>query len=83
MKKLGSSKSNETELNVGLIVPHTTLRRREYIRSITGAINNINKVPSKHSREDSYTFLEKFDFKFKNIHMEMMKVNPSPTGNTT
>ena len=83
MPKLGSSKNNETELNVGLIVPFMTFRKRDYIKSITKAIASINKVPSKHSREDSYTFLKKFDFKFKNVHMEMMKVNPSPTGNIT
>ena len=51
--------------------------KRDYIKKIKSAVDDIN-TPSK--KRTKFKFLEKFQFKFENVHMIMMTVNPSPTG---
>ena len=77
LQKIGSSKGNVTQLNLGLICPHSMFNKRDYIKKIKSAVDDIN-TPSKKRKK--FKFLEKFQFKFENVHMIMMTVNPSPTG---
>ena len=59
-------------LSVGLLVPHTTFRVREYSRAVISAMTSL--------RKQELTFLNAYKFQSSDIYMDMLKVNPSPTG---
>ena len=78
MGKLGTSKSSKAHLNLGLICPHSLFHKRDYYKKIKVVVADINRG---QSNKGGFKFLDKFKFEQANVHMIMMKVNPSPTGN--
>lgn len=64
-----------TQLNIGLIAPHTNFGKREYLRAINSAVQVLQKV-----RGTKLTFLKTHQFASSNIHFDMMSLTPSPTG---
>lgn len=62
----------ERRLSVGLLVPHTTFKVREYSRAVISAMASL--------RKQELTFLNSYKFQPSDIHTDMLKVNPSPTG---
>lgn len=63
------------QLNVGLIVPHTSFGAREYIRAINNAVSGLQR-----SRGPRLDWLKKYTFAPQNVHNVPMKLTPSPTG---
>lgn len=67
---------DKQELHVGLLVPHTSFGVREYIRAVNSAILSLQK-----GRGPRLKFLDAFEITPKMVHLEMMTLTPSPTGN--
>lgn len=59
-------------LNIGLIVPFSNFLKKSYEKSVGAAVGNVKK--KGYSWSDVYYLDE------DTIHMEMMSINPSPTG---
>ena len=59
-------------LSVGLVLPHTVIRRRDYIRAMNKALQN--------THQQKYSFLKVYHYNMENLHMEMFKENQGPTG---
>lgn len=74
-----SSKTSETindpvvkRISVGLLVPYTRFKFREYQRAIISAMNIF--------KGQDFTLLHSYRFNQNDVHVDMLKVNPSPTG---
>lgn len=63
-------------LNVGLLLPHTNFGVREYTRAINNAVSGLHRS-QKQRRID---WLRMYSFSPANVHTDMMKLTPSPTG---
>ena len=78
---LGTSKSGDAHLTIGVIVPHSLFQERNYKSAIKKAVLNLNKESS------GYTFLKKYKFncgrskECQDVEMIMMRSSPSPRGN--
>ena len=59
-------------LNIGLIVPFSNFLKKSYEKSVGAAVGNVKK--KGYSWSDVYYLDE------DTIHIEMMSINPSPTG---
>ena len=66
------SSADPARISVGLLVPHTTFRVREYSRAVSSTISSL--------RRQELTFLQVYRFQPSDIHTDMLKFNPSPTG---
>ena len=64
------------EINLGLIVPHSTFNERKYDKAISKSLMDMQKLKRKGLRN----FHNVFNFAHAQVHRIMMKVNPSPTG---
>ena len=79
---LGTSKSKDPHLNIGLIVPHSIWEERTYTKKIKTAVQELNR-----KGRGRFTFLEKYKFECgsgtecEDVEKVMVKVNPSPRGN--
>ena len=62
-------------LNVGLIVPFSNFLRKNYDKNIGSAVNSIKK--RKYSWSNTHYLGD------EQVHLEMMSINPSPTGGQT
>ena len=62
-------------LNIGLIVPFSNFLKKSYEKSVGAAVGNVKK--KGYSWSDVYYLDE------DTIHIEMMSINPSPTGEHT
>ena len=73
--KMTDKQSNEVSqrLSVGLLVPYTTFKVRDYSRAVSAAIASL--------RRQDLSFLDVYQLRAKDISTDMLKVNPSPTGN--
>jgi hypothetical protein len=67
--------NNIRPLNLGLVLPHSIYKEREYNKAVSKAISDLQR-----SKKPELEFLEKFEFGLAQVHRIMMKVNPSPTG---
>ena len=75
--KRGGSRSGKIEsgkraLNVGLIVPFSNFLKKNYDKNIGAAVSNIKK--NKYMWSNTYSLSD------AQVHLEMMSINPSPTG---
>lgn len=61
-------------LNIGLIVPFSNFLKKSYEKSVGAAVGNVKK--KGYSWSDVYYLDE------DTIHIEMMSINPSPTGDS-
>jgi hypothetical protein len=68
----GGSVAEPARISVGLLVPHTTFRVREYSRAVSSTISSL--------RRQELTFLQVYRFQPSDVHTDMLKFNPSPTG---
>ena len=59
-------------LSVGLLVPYTTFKVREYSRAVSSAISSL--------RKQELSFLSSYRFQPNDVYTDMLKLNPSPTG---
>lgn len=59
-------------LSLGLLLPHTTFKVREYSKAVQTAMISL--------RKQDLSFLNAYRFQVSDIHTDMLKVNPSPTG---
>ena len=59
----------ETPVNVGLIVPHSTFRQREYLNRI-----------AKTFERGGASRMSYFQFAASQVKMRMLSANPSPLG---
>lgn len=59
-------------VSLGLLLPHTTFRVREYSKAVQAAMNSL--------RKQDLSFINSYRFQVSDIHTDMLKVNPSPTG---
>ena len=66
---------NKTDLNIGLIVPHSIFGKKSYIQKIGESVTQIKK--KNYAWESEYTLTE------ANVDWRMMKVNPSPQGKSS
>ncbi|GLV39529.1 NMDA receptor 2 [Carabus blaptoides fortunei] len=66
-----------SQLNIGLIVPHTNFGVREYTRAIHTAVTGLHK-----SRGPKFNFLKNFTFTPHNVHSVLMELTPTPTDPT-
>jgi len=64
-------KSNLPSLNVGLIVPYSLFREKQYRDKIAVSVKAIHKK--------KYNWLQKYSLSDQQVHFEMMSINPSPT----
>lgn len=77
-QKLIKNASNTLQnLNVGMIVPHTNFKTREYTKAINSALSNLNKGDARTKNQSSFSFLNKYHLQ---VSHRMMKLTPSPTG---
>lgn len=60
------------KISLGLLLPHTTFRVREYSKAVQSAMVSL--------RKQDLSFLNTYRFQVSDIHTDMLKVNPSPTG---
>ncbi|XP_057371297.1 LOW QUALITY PROTEIN: glutamate receptor ionotropic, NMDA 2B-like [Daphnia carinata] len=58
-------------VSLGLLLPHTTFRVREYSKAVQTAMNSL--------RKQDLSFINTYRFQVSDIHTDMLKVNPSPT----
>ncbi|XP_046449202.1 glutamate receptor ionotropic, NMDA 2B-like isoform X2 [Daphnia pulex] len=58
-------------VSLGLLLPHTTFRVREYSKAVQAAMNSL--------RKQDLSFINSYRFQVSDIHTDMLKVNPSPT----
>lgn len=68
----GGGPSDAKRLSVGLLLPHTTFKVREYGKAVQMAVMGL--------RKHELSFLSAYRFQLADIHTDMLKVNPSPTG---
>lgn len=68
--------SSRESLNVGLLLPHTNFGVREYTRAINNAVSGLHRSQKQRRIE----WLKKYSFSPLNVHTDMMKLTPSPTG---
>ena len=68
----GKVESGKRVLNVGLIVPFSNFLRKNYDKNIGAAVSNIKK--------NKYIWSNTFSLSDAQVHLEMMSINPSPTG---
>ena len=61
------------ELNVGVVLPYSSWRRREYLNHIRTTVNNIKKM------RNSFSFMQKYQLTTLGVHMDMLKLSASPT----
>jgi len=66
------SDESSQRLSVGLLVPYTTFKVRDYSRAVSAAIASL--------RRQDLSFLNAYQLRAKDISTDMLKVNPSPTG---
>lgn len=59
-------------ISLGLLLPHTTFKVREYSKAVQTAMVSL--------RKQDLSFLNTYRFQVSDIHTDMLKVNPSPTG---
>ena len=62
-------------ISIGLLLPHTTFKVREYSKAVQTAMTSLKK--------QDLSFLNTYRFQVSDIHTDMLKVNPSPTGKPT
>ena len=74
---MNDEQSDDTSrhLSVGLLVPYTTFKVRDYSRAVSSAIASL--------RRQDLSFLNVYQLRAKDISTDMLKVNPSPTGNNS
>ena len=63
------------EINLGLIVPHSTFKDREYNKAVSQSLAQL-----QDKRRRLTNFMKTFTFGHSQVHRIMMKVIPSPTG---
>lgn len=63
------------QMNVGLILPHTSFGVREYTKAINTAVSGLHKT-----RGPRFRWLQKFGFATSNVHHALITLTPSPTG---
>lgn len=63
-------------MNVGLLLPHTNFGVREYTKAINNAVAGLHRS----QRQRRLEWLKKYAFSTTNVHSDMMKLTPSPTG---
>ena len=68
----GKIESGKQPLNVGLIVPFSNFLKKNYDKNIGAAVSNIKK--NKYMWSNTYSLSD------AQVHLEMMSINPSPTG---
>ena len=61
------------DVNVGVVLPHSTWRRREYFSNIKAAVYAIKKL------NKTFTFMKKYRLTTLGVHMDMLKLPASPT----
>lgn len=66
----------KNSMNVGLLLPHTNFGVREYTKAINNAVAGLHRSQKQRRLE----WLKKFTFSTANVHSDMMKLTPSPTG---
>ena len=69
----GLAYSSKLELNVGVVLPYSSWRRREYMNHIRTAVNSIRKTKA------SFSFMDKYQLTTTGVHMDMLKLSASPT----
>ena len=67
-----SSEPAVKRISLGLLLPHTTFKVREYSKAVQTAMTSLKK--------QDLSFLNTYRFQVSDIHTDMLKVNPSPTG---
>ena len=67
-----SAAGQPQRLSVGLLVPHTTFKVRMYSSAVSSALNSLVK--------QDLSFLHSYEFRPADVHIDMIKINPSPTG---
>lgn len=72
-----SAASELPELNIGLIIRHTNFGVREYTKAVKNAIGGLHK-----SKGHQFQFLKKFNFTPHHVHLTLMQLTPTPTGNS-
>ncbi|KAF0300285.1 hypothetical protein FJT64_027182 [Amphibalanus amphitrite] len=65
------------ELNVGVVLPYSSWRRREYLNHIRTAVGAVRKA------RGALTFLEHFQLTALGVHMDMLKLSASPTSDSS
>ena len=68
----GKIESGNRALNVGLILPFSNFLKKNYDKNIGAAVSNIKK--NKYMWSNTYSLSD------AQVHLEMMSINPSPTG---
>jgi hypothetical protein len=68
----GNIESGKRALNVGLILPLPNFLKKNYDKNIGAAVSNIEK--------NKYMWSNTFSLSDAQVHLEMMSINPSPTG---
>ena len=68
----GKIESGKRALNVGLILPFSNFLKKNYDKNIGAAVSNIKK--NKYMWSNTYSLSD------AQVHLEMMSINPSPTG---
>lgn len=68
--------STKSTMNVGLLLPYTNFGVREYTKAINNAVAGLHKSQKQRRPE----WLKKYTFSTANVHSDMMKLTPSPTG---
>jgi hypothetical protein len=71
-------KHKNGNLTIGLILPYTNFGVREYIRATKGTVEKFTK-----SRGTKFNFLKTYEFSLYQVHLVMMSLTPSPTGEYT
>ena len=66
------TKSEKPGLNVGLIVPFSNFLKKQYEKNVGAAVSSIKK--KKYLWSNTYLLTD------EQVHLEMMSINPSPTG---
>ena len=64
---------SKQELNVGVVLPYTAWRKREYQKNIRTTVTTINKM------NNSFSFMEKYQLTTPGVHMDMLRLSASPT----
>ena len=64
------------EINLGLIVPHSIFKQKLYKKAVSQGLAQIQKS----KRRKLTKFHKTFNFGHSQVHLNMMNVVPSPTG---
>ena len=80
---LGTSKTGDPHLRIGIIVPHSYFNTKQYFKEISNAVADVNK-----DSKDAFSFLKKYKFgcgrirECEDVKMIMLPSSPSPRSKT-